>query len=140
MTIAERAALAHQRLRRAAPRAKQRTLDANEIEFAIREHLRWARKIGRSAPEDRVITTLHGGFVPNSYRWRAEADTVEIEGRRAAELKINATRDRARNRPRGAGDTLIHRAIRPEVIRRLRLSGWSIEYVFSGHARARILR
>lgn len=113
MTIAKQAAEAHQALRADAPRATQRTLEAIEIEHAIREHLRHARSVGRTAPEDCVLTTLRGGFVANNYGYRASADTVYISGRLASSLVVRALRDNAQSRRNGWGETLIHRARKP---------------------------
>lgn len=113
MTITKQAAKAHQALRADAPRATQRTLDAVEIEHAIREHLRHARSVGRTAPEDRVLTTLRGGYVTNGYGYRASADTVYISGRLASSLVVRALRDNAQSRRNGWGETLIHRARKP---------------------------
>ena len=114
MSIATIAAAAAAALRSESPRAKSRTLDASEIEYAIRQHLRVARRLRRTDADRTVRTTLTGGHVPNSYRYRADADHVAIEGETARDLKIHTCRTYAQRRPNGDGSTLIVRSKTPE--------------------------
>jgi len=107
-TIKTIAAAAANTLRERAPKARSRTLDADDIEHAVRTHLRLSRK----APEGSVVrTTLTGGFVPNSYKYRADCDHVTIEGRKAASLTVLPQRAWAQKRSHGDGDTQITRYI-----------------------------
>jgi len=112
-TIAAHAEQAHRSLRLSSPRARQRTLEPDDIAEAILAHLRHVRRVARQAPEDRVTTTVRGGYVARSYGYRAEADEVVIVGDIAAELEITARRTYAQSRQRGIGDAVIHRARRP---------------------------
>jgi hypothetical protein len=114
MTIAETATRAAADLRSKAPRARSRTLDASEIERAIRKHLKIARRIAKLDPTRKVTTTLVGGHVVNSYKYRADTDLVCIEGVRAAGLTIHTSRCHAQRRPGGQGATLIVRSRLPE--------------------------
>jgi hypothetical protein len=100
-------------LRSEAPRARQRTLSADELEAAIRAHLRAARVARKRYPGRAVSTTVHGGFVPNSYRYAAESDEALIRGHRAADLVVTSERSWAPKRPHGEGNWLVHRAIEP---------------------------
>lgn len=109
-TIATIAAEAEADLVAARGRATTRTLDAAEIEDAIREHLRHARALAKSEPTTTVRTVLRGGYV--LYGYRASADTVTITGARVDELAVDAQRAAAQSRPHGHGDRLIVRAVR----------------------------
>lgn len=116
-TIAKAATEAASILRSSAPRARQRTLDADDIERAIRIHLRIARKVAKEDPERVTMTTLVGGFVPNSYKYRAECDEVSIIGTHAAHVVVRAGRGYAQSRPNGVGNALIVRSRLPEQAR-----------------------
>lgn len=110
-TIASIAAETAATLRETAPRARERTLDAADIEAAIRQHLKAAR---REPTGNTVTTTARGGYVPNGYKYRADCDVVDITGRRVGDLQVSAGRGWAQKRAYGAGDTVITRSRKPE--------------------------
>ena len=110
MTIAKTAAETERNLREMAPRARERTLEAGGIEYAIRTHLRYARRVAKVDPERITMTVLRGGYVPNSYKYRASCDEVWILGTSAKDLVVSYARAAAQRRPRGAGSTLIVRS------------------------------
>jgi len=96
-------------LRQDYPRARERTLGSGEIEAAIRAHLKAVRKFG----PDTIETSLWGGFVANSYKYRADSDRVWIKGTKVANLDVQVDRTYAQCRAGGRGDRLIVRALRP---------------------------
>ena len=109
MTITQHAHAAHAALRRIAPTARVRRLDAADIEAAIREHLKVARSLRRSEPETVVTTSLSGGHVAGAYDYAAFADWATIVGGTAATLIVTTARVRT-----GTGrSTLIVRARKP---------------------------
>jgi hypothetical protein len=116
-TIRHTAAAAASTLRAEAPRARSRTLVAEDIEDAIRAHLRIARRIARTEPTSIVVTRLCGGFVSNSYRYAATTDVVEITGTRAASIEVEGWREGAQSRSCGRGDELIIRVRKPGQVR-----------------------
>ena len=103
-TVKNLAARAESAMRRTS-KARTRTLDSAEIAEGIRRHLTLARR----EPESHVVvTTLRGGYVPNSYGYRAEADAVVItsgggSGARVGLLTVEAHRTWAQSRARGKG-------------------------------------
>ena len=113
MTIAQTAARTAATLRAEAPKAHTRTIDASDIEHAIKAHLKQARAAKRRDAGEVVRTTLRGGYVPNSYGYSADADRVTITGTTATALTIEARRERAQSRPSGSGSLLIIRCIKP---------------------------
>ena len=110
MTINKTAAFAHITLRTASPKARTRTLDADDIAQGIRDHLKHARRLAKTDPTRTVTTTLRGGYVPNGYRYAAESDDVRITGTRAADVVVVATRARAQSRAHGIGPELVTRS------------------------------
>jgi len=114
MTIAQTATAAAADLRQMAPRARQRTLDADDIEHAVRLHLKHAQKVARNDPTRVTMTVLRGGFVPNSYRGRAECDEVTIIGLKAADLSVACSRVWAQSRSYGRGALLVVRSRLPD--------------------------
>ncbi len=113
MTIAAHAAYAADALRSEAPRARCRCLDAEDIEHAIRAHLKAARAATRRDEGEWVVTVDRGGVVTNGYRGRAECDAVRITGTRVSDLEVTTTRGPAPRRPYGRGATLVVRCLRP---------------------------
>ena len=114
-TVKNLAARAENTLRRAAPKARTRTLDSAEITRGIKRHLSLAKR----EPDNHVIvTTLRGGYVPNSYGYRAEADAVVItsgggSGARVGLLTVEAHRSWAQSRAGGKGPWRITRSRAP---------------------------
>lgn len=96
------ASLAHTYLRSLAPRARSRTLEVSEIDAALRVH---AETVAAN-PGAAVKTRAVGGFVPNSYGYRADADRFEIETDAKGRTTYVASRAFAESRSFGRGDTL----------------------------------
>ena len=85
-------------------------------EHEQQDHQNDRRRRGQHTPRTRaqgsvVRTTLTGGFVPNSYKYRADCDHVTIEGRKVASLTVLPQRAWAQKRSHGDGDTQITRYI-----------------------------
>lgn len=89
-------------LRALAPKARTRTLDTVDVDAALREH---AETVAAN-PGVAVRTRLVGGFVPNSYGYRAESDRFEIETDARGRTTYVATRTGAESRSFGRGDAL----------------------------------
>lgn len=96
------ASLAHAYLRSLAPKARSRTVDAAEIAEALAAH----EAAVAANPGTAIRTRLVGGFVPNSYGYRADADRVEIETDAQGRTVWNVSRAWAESRPYGNGDLL----------------------------------
>ena len=114
MTIAQTATAAAAELRQKAPRARQRTLDADDIANAINLHLKHAQKVAKGDPTRVTMTVLRGGFVPNSYRGRAECDEVTIIGLEPDGLSVACSRVWAQSRSYGRGALLVVRSRLPD--------------------------
>lgn len=89
-------------IRSLSPRAKTRTVDADEIFEALEAHD--AALVAN--PGQHVRTRLVGGFVPNSYGHSADADRVEIDTAADGTTTFTASRAYAESRSFGKGDTL----------------------------------
>lgn len=113
MTIKKHAEAAARALRAAAPGTHVRTLCADDVEWAIKAHLKQARAARRTHPEAVIITTENGGHVGKSYKYTAHTDHIEITGGYVGDLVITARRKHAQTRSRGEGATLIVRRRMP---------------------------
>jgi len=113
-TIASIAATAEDTLTAEAPRATARRLSSWEIERAIKAHLKAAKRARTTHPAAVVRTSLCGGHVVNSYRYRAHTDYVYITGGRIGDLEVGAGRADAQSRAFGRGSTLLVRRVSPD--------------------------
>lgn len=89
-------------LRTLSPKARTRTVSADEIADAISAH----ETAVAANPGTVIRTRLVGGFVPNSYGHRADADRVEIETDAQGRTTWNVSRAWAESRAYGKGDEL----------------------------------
>ena len=89
-----------------------RSIDSTDT-AGIVQTIRRALRLRR--PDDvELVITVHGGFVPNSYRYTPAGDRAEIRINLSAEVdgprwKIAAWRGYAQKRSRGQGDYMIAR-------------------------------
>lgn len=113
MTIKRHAEAAARALRAAAPGTHARTLNAKDIEWAIRAHLKQARIARRTHPAAVVVTTENGGHIGKQYKYSAHTDHIEITGGYVRDLVIVARRKNAQIRSRGEGATRIIRRRMP---------------------------
>lgn len=92
---------------------RARKLDASDVA----EALKLARRLVRRPSSAHTLRiSARGGYVPNSYGYRAEADAFEIVFTRAEDgawrlASAEARRERAQSRAHGDGPRLIARAI-----------------------------
>jgi hypothetical protein len=96
-------------------RARTRTLDASDVNQAMAQHA--AVLAGANDDDVCAVTTLRGGFVPNSYGYRADCDEVRITSARKGPddawiTEAKAGRVQAQSRPAGRGDLCISRLAR----------------------------
>lgn len=95
---------------------RPRALDAADVELAL---LLLQRAVDAYHDKETIgwRVTLHGGFLPNSYKWSAETDTLTIYaacvGMGGIEI-ANATlyRNASCKRPHGRGSTQIVRIVK----------------------------
>jgi len=89
-------------LRSLAPRARSRIVDASDIEAALHEH---AATVAAN-PGVTVRTRVVGGFVPNSYGYKADCDRFEVETDAQGRTTYAASRTWAESRAYGKGSLL----------------------------------
>jgi hypothetical protein len=99
-TSIEFAALVVSFIRATSPRANVRLLALADVEFAIAQH---AATVAAN-PGARVRTRLVGGYVANSYGYRAEADRFEVETDAEGRSTFTAARAWAESKAHGRGD------------------------------------
>ena len=97
-------------LRVRAPRARQRTVTADDLRYLCDR----IASVEPQADDVRLTARLHGGFVPGSYKGTAEADSVyvEVDVRTNTVTKATVTRGFAQRRPHGNGSHLVMRLAR----------------------------
>lgn len=90
------------------PRVRARTLTDGDVVAALEQH---HAALKAAQPDDLIATTTaRGGFVPNSYGFRADADEVRIVTELATgATTITATRGWAQSRRYGNGDPVVSR-------------------------------
>jgi hypothetical protein len=83
------------------PRAKTRRIEQNNDYYASVV----ARMFRNVLPDDATVVLSHtGGFVPNSYGYRAEADLLKVTvDLQTGAVEVSATRAWAQSRARGVG-------------------------------------
>jgi hypothetical protein len=83
-----------------------RAIDADmapEIAKAVRQALKQT-----DADDVLVVVHVHGGFVPSSYKWRADADHLEVELHpQTGDVAISAWRGRCAKRRHGVGEQIV---------------------------------
>lgn len=96
-------------VRARSPRATTRTLSADDLAHFCAS----IAAVEPNADDVTLRAVLYGGFVPNSYRYMADADvaTVEID-LRTGEARTSVARDHAQRRPHGKGSLLVLRLLR----------------------------
>lgn len=95
--------------RKAAPRARERVLDESDLRALV-------EALAAAQPEaDDVLLrgVVYGGFVPNGYRYRAEADVARVTVDLATGVTdVRVTRTDAPRRSHGRGSSLLVRLVR----------------------------
>lgn len=92
----------------AAPRATTRRLGASTVDAALRAHAEAVASLVRDGRAGEVSTNAHGGAVPNSYGYGAEADWMRLastvnEAGDVARHELTWSRGHARTQAGGGG-------------------------------------
>lgn len=90
-------------------KAHTRILSDSDVATAVEHHRRAVRT---RKPGEVIVTQVRGGFVPNSYGYRADADKVNIITADRG-TQWNAQRGWAQARPYGSGKKFVIRRIKP---------------------------
>lgn len=97
------------KIRAESPRDRTRLLSVLDVEMMILAHLRHVAE----HPGEEIRSHTVGGYVPNSYGYRAYTDKVTVTTTATGEFSVVAERTTAQCRAHGSGYATIHRALRP---------------------------